>query len=64
VAKQPTSARAIAARQTLRRWITTPKIADIARLVHCADLVTDRVTKEHKLALRCRVGLDSGRRLA
>jgi hypothetical protein len=37
VAKQPASARAIAARQAFRGWFTTSKIADIVRLVHCAD---------------------------
>jgi len=36
-AKQPTSARARAARQAFRKWFTPLKIADIAGLVHCAD---------------------------
>jgi hypothetical protein len=43
VAKLPTSARAIAARQAFRRWFTPEKIADIVRPVYCADPVAGNV---------------------
>jgi hypothetical protein len=67
----------MAARQAFRRWITTQKIADIARLHKVPTptaLATAPVThtapapnaskKQYKFALWCRVGLDSGRMLA